>query len=86
MWFSHLSTPLGPRVRTQYNFILDVIGEGESTTLSRYSSLFTLKLLDVDVVSDLMKMSQVDPDIVDVVRTSTDTKRRAVLASYYEMY
>ncbi|MEM0361239.1 MAG: hypothetical protein QXY36_02350 [Sulfolobales archaeon] len=83
MWFSHVSSPLGPRVRTSYKFVLDFLEDCNVTILNKFANIFTLECLDISIVSDVMRASYVDPDVVDVVKNSMSTKGRVVLASYY---
>ncbi len=85
MWFSHVSSPLGPRVRTNYNFILDVIEDRDLSVINKLSNIFTLRRLDLSIVDDVMKASYVDPDIIDVVKSSVGGKKIPILASYYEL-
>lgn len=84
MWFSHLSTPLGPRVRTNYNFILDVINPLKDESLINLSKTFSVKYLGLGI-DDVVKLSYTDPDIVDVLMTSNEGSYVAVLASYYDV-
>jgi hypothetical protein len=83
MWFSHLSTPLGPRVRTQYTFIYDIIKKCYIDEKSKTLHTINLECLDLEHIENLIKVSYVDPDIVDVVKTSAKEVDTVVFASYY---
>ncbi|MEM2157748.1 MAG: hypothetical protein QXO72_01875 [Sulfolobales archaeon] len=83
MWFSHVSSPLGPRVRTTYKFILDFINDEDLTKLSKLSNIFVLKCFDVNLVDDAMTLSYIDPDIIDVIKSSACAKKKVIIASYY---
>lgn len=83
MWFSHVSSPLGPRVRTSYKFILDFIEDDDPTILNKFANIFTLECLNINLVDDVMRASYVDPDVVDIVKNSVNVRWRVVLASYY---
>lgn len=82
MWFSHLTGPLGPRVRTQYKFLLDYVSTCEIQ--STYVATTSLECLDINDVGDIMNLSYVDPDAVDVIKTSrTRGSYKALIAKYY---
>jgi len=81
MWFSHLTGPLGPRIRTHCKFILDVVsGHYEGLSLGSFANHFTLECLGSDDVGNLMKLSYIDPDVLDVIKDSRDAL--AIVASY----
>lgn len=83
MWFSHVSSPLGPRVRTSYKFVLDLIEDCDLTILNKFANIFTLECLNINILDDVMRASYIDPDVVDVVKNSVSVRGRVVLASYY---
>jgi len=83
MWFSHLSTPLGPRVRTQYSFIYDLVKECYIDEKSKTLHTISLECLDLEHVENIIKVSYVDPDIIDTVKTSAKGINTIIFASYY---
>ncbi len=80
MWFSHLTGPLGPRIRTQYKFLLDYVNTCE--TRITYINISSLECLDIDDLGEVMNLSYVDPDAIDVIKTSRDSYK-ALIAKYY---
>ncbi len=74
MWFAHAIGPLGTYVRVRWSYVVDL------NTCEEVSGAGFLKTLQADNVEDLITISSIDPDLVDVVR---NTPRRAVCVLYY---
>lgn len=80
MWFSHVTGPLGPRVRTYYVFVMDYVSRCSSP--SEDLKALKSRYLGLSSVDDLMKLSYIDPDAVDVIKTSGEDYS-ALVVSYY---
>lgn len=78
MWFSHMTGPLGPRVRGQYRFILDYVDRCTQPIEGARSLILTCS--DPDDVEDSIRLSYIDPDAIDVAKTSS---KKVLVASYY---
>ncbi len=69
MWFAHAVGPLGTYIRTRWMFVIDVgtcrEGGGDVLQLEQVSKL------SKDVLEELILISSIDPDMVDVVLSSS---------------
>lgn len=68
MWFAHAIGPLGTYVRVRWMYVVDLekCSEETSPTASQ-SSMLSLSKNRVD---DLMVVSSLDPDLIDLLKTS----------------
>ncbi len=66
MWFAHATGPLGTYVRTRWAYIVD-LEECSGETNTGGSPLVSLSK---DSVEDVMAVSYLDPDMVDLLRSS----------------
>ena len=76
MWFAHATGPLGTYVRTKWAYIVD-LEECAQVADARGGPYVTLSGSRLE---DLMLVSSMDPDLVDVLRLSE--KGRACLFLY----
>lgn len=68
MWFAHVTGPLGVYVRVKWLYTVDVekcpdelgLGVSQGSTLS----------LSKDRIDDVIMISSIDPDLVDLLKTS----------------
>lgn len=69
MWFAHAIGPLGTYIRTRWMFAMDVntCHEGGEDILQWGH----VSKLSKDVLEDLISISLIDPDLVDVVLSSS---------------
>lgn len=74
MWFAHAVGPLGTYVRVRWSYVVDLglCGEAPGAGFTR--------TLRADSVEDLMAVSSIDPDLVDVLKNSS---QKAVCVLYY---
>jgi hypothetical protein len=74
VWFAYAIGPLGTYVRVRWSYVVDL---GECGEPPEAGSMMTIK---VSGVEDLIVLSSIDPDLVDVVKNSP---HRAVCVVYY---
>lgn len=74
MWFAYAIGPLGTYVRVRWSYVVDL------NTCEEVFEVESLKTLQADNVEDLIAISSIDPDLVDVVK---NTPQRAVCVLYY---
>jgi len=74
VWFAYAIGPLGAYVRVRWSYVVDL------NTCEEVFGAESLKTLQADNVEDLIAISSIDPDLVDVVR---NTPQRAVCVLYY---
>jgi|YelNatPaOPRAMG01_1025707.scaffolds.fasta_scaffold75568_3 hypothetical protein len=69
MWFAHVVGPLGAYIRTRWMFVIDVgVCREENEDLLRQEQV---SRLSKDVLEELMLVSSIDPDLVDVMLSSS---------------
>lgn len=68
MWFAHVTGPLGTYVRVKWLYVVDV--ESCSDALGPGASQGSTLSLSKNRVDDIITISSVDPDLVDLLRTS----------------
>ncbi len=66
MWFAHAIGPLGTYVRVRWEYIVD-LGECPGETGAGESPLVSLR---GDSMDDVMVISSLDPDMVDLLASS----------------
>jgi len=74
MWFAYATGPLGTYVRVRWSYVVD-LGLCEEVP-----GAGSLKTLQASSVEDLMVISSVDPDLVDVLKNSP---QKAACVLYY---
>jgi hypothetical protein len=74
VWFAYAIGPLGTYVRVRWSYVVDLSVCEESLGVE------SVRTIQVSNVEDLMVISSVDPDLVDVVKSSS---RKAVCIVHY---
>ncbi|MEM1931517.1 MAG: hypothetical protein QXZ60_00395 [Sulfolobales archaeon] len=68
MWFAHVTGPLGTYVRVRWMYVVDIEDCSKVSDLAgSQSSLLNLSKSRVD---EIMIISSLDPDLVDIFKTS----------------
>ncbi|MEM0065484.1 MAG: hypothetical protein QXK66_02005 [Sulfolobales archaeon] len=68
MWFAHVTGPLGTYVRVKWMYVVDI--EDCSKVRDSADSQSLLLNLSKSKVDEIMIISSIDPDLVDLLKTS----------------
>jgi hypothetical protein len=74
VWFAYAIGPLGTYVRVRWSYVVDL------SVCEEPLGVESVRTIQVSNVEDLMVISSVDPDLVDVVKSSP---RKAVCIVHY---
>ena len=66
MWFSYLVTPLGPNVRIDRKFIVDLSIKHELIPLRKVC--FNVREIVVSNTSEVIDIAKIDPDAADLIK------------------